>query len=61
MTMTRRELLGVLAAGAVASALPRFAGAAGGYPWPSGVQLWSVKAERDQDFDATLAQLAKRG
>lgn len=65
MTMTRREMLGVLGvlgAGAVASLSPRFAWAAGGgYPWPLGVQLWSVKAEMDQDFDGTLAQLAKLG
>jgi len=62
MMMTRRELLGVLAAGAVASVLPRFARAAkGGYPWPLGVQLWSVNAELDQDVEGTLAQLAKLG
>lgn len=62
MMMTRRELLGVLAAGAVASVLPRFARAAkGGYPWPLGVQLWSVNAELDQDVEGTLAQLAQLG
>lgn len=66
MTMTRREMLGVLGvlgAGAMASVSPRFAWAVGGgaYSWPLGVQLWSVKAEMDQDFDGTLAQLAKLG
>ena len=62
MMMTRRELLGVLAAGAVVGVLPRFARAAkGGYPWPLGVQLWSVNAELDQDVEGTLAQLAQLG
>jgi len=61
MATTRRELLGVLTAGAVASVLPRFAWAAGAYPWPLGVQLWSVSDELERDFDGTLARLAKLG
>jgi len=65
MTTTRRTLLGGMAAGLAtglaAGALPSMGLAAAGYPWPLGVQLWSVNAELDQDFDGTLRQLAGLG
>ena len=62
MMTTRRRVLAGLAAGGAACAL---AGAARparrGFPWPLGVQLWSVNAELDSDFDGTLRQLARLG
>lgn len=62
MMTTRRGLLAKLAAGGAACALPGAVGAARrGYPWPLGVQLWSVNAELDRDFDGTLRQLARLG
>jgi sugar phosphate isomerase/epimerase len=52
---------GLLTAGLAAVAAPGLAQAKGGYPWPLGVQLWSVNAEIQQDFDGTLRKLAGLG
>ena len=57
-SMSRR---GLLTAGLAAAAAPGLAHAKGGYPWPLGVQLWSVNAEIQQDFDGTLRKLAALG
>ena len=58
MNIDRRALLGGLAA---AGAWPGAALAKGGYPWPLGVQLWSVNAELDSDFAGTLRAVARLG
>ncbi|RST30680.1 sugar phosphate isomerase/epimerase [Sphingomonas ginkgonis] len=59
MTIDRRTMLGGLAA--LAAARHGTALAKGGYPWPLGVQLWSVNSELDADFAGTLAGLGKLG
>ena len=56
LPMSRR---GLLAASLAAVATPALA--KGTYPWPLGVQLWSVDAEIQQDFDGTLRKLAALG
>ena len=61
MATTRRAFTAALGAGLAAGAWPLTASAQGGYPWPLGVQLWSVNAELDQDFDATLRRLSALG
>ena len=60
MTITRRELVGGTI-GALVGAWHRAALAKGGYPWPLGVQLWSVNAELDGDMVKTLRDLARLG
>jgi sugar phosphate isomerase/epimerase len=68
MTMIdRRTALSAGAAGAMSiaatSLLPGIARAAGKrlFDWPPGVQLYSVNAQLDQDFDGTLTKLALLG
>jgi len=61
MTITRRELVGALAIGALSSAWPRAGLAKNGYPWPLGVQLWSVNTELDRNPNGTLRALAHVG
>ncbi|WP_236559317.1 sugar phosphate isomerase/epimerase family protein [Sphingomonas sp. T1] len=61
MTISRRGVIRGLAMGAAATAWSRAASARTGYPWPLGVQLWSVNAELDRDMDATLRDLARLG
>lgn len=58
--MSRR---GLLAAGLATAAGPGLAKAPSkdGFPWPLGVQLWSVNAELERDFNGTLRQLAALG
>lgn len=57
--ITRRAALIGLGAGALAAAAPL--PGRRGYPWPLGVQLWSVDAELERDFAGTLAALARLG
>lgn len=61
MRITRRGLIGGVVVGAAAGQWPRAASAKSGYPWPLGVQLWSVNAELDGDIDGTLRDLARLG
>lgn len=58
--ITRRQLLAVAAAGAMASALPRNVFAAS-RKIPVALQLYSVRGDCGKDFDAALAQVAKMG
>jgi len=60
--LTRRHVLGVAAAGALAWVLPRqgFAAAAT-REIPIAVQLYSVRGDCAKDFDAALGQVAKMG
>jgi sugar phosphate isomerase/epimerase len=58
---TRRGLLAGMAAASAASVLPAAVRQQRGYPWPIGVQLWSVNAELDGDFDGVLRQLVQLG
>ena len=55
--ITRRA---VLASGLAAAAMPGLA-AAPAYPWPLGLQLWSVAAELGKDLPGTFARLAALG
>lgn len=61
--ITRRAALSLVggATAALASGAAFAAPAGGIYPWPLGVQLWSVAAELDRDLAATLAALASLG
>jgi len=61
MTITRRGLMGGMAAGVACAGWTGAAWAAGAYRWPLGVQLWSVNPELDADLDGTLKALARLG
>lgn len=58
---TRRDMLKTAAAGVLLSALPRRAMAAGDRKIGISVQLYSVRGDCGQDFDAALARIAKMG
>ncbi|MBR0553717.1 sugar phosphate isomerase/epimerase family protein [Stakelama marina] len=59
--ISRRTLIEAFAAGASLAAAPALAADNDSYPWPLGVQLWSVKPEMDADFDGTLRALGRLG
>ena len=61
MRITRRDLVRGLATGALVSKWHGGALAQGRYPWPLGVQLWSVNAELDGDMNQTLRDVARLG
>ena len=57
--LSRRELLQLMGVGATALTLPRMAPAGGGRPMPRiGLQLYTVRAALERDFDATLRKVA---
>lgn len=58
--LSRRDLL---SAGAATGLLPNLARARrpAGFPWPLALQLWSVQAELEKDFEGTLRRLAALG
>jgi len=61
MTITRRDLVGGLVSCAAVGEWPGAALAKRSYPWPLGVQLWSVNSELDGDMHRTLRDLAHLG
>jgi len=60
--LSRRELLRLMGVGATALTLPQTALAGGDRPMPKiGLQLYTVRAALERDFDATLRKVAEIG